>query len=75
MLAATSLLVGVLCALHGVGAALLEEGRPRAAARFLPGDARPWVDLGRLDRACATDPGELAIRRADPSGEGCHGRG
>jgi O-antigen ligase len=70
-LAAVALAVGGLAAAHGVGAALLEEGRPRAAALLLPHDARPWLARGDLERACAVDPGELAIRRHRPSNQGC----
>ncbi len=71
VLAAAALTVGAACALHGLGAALLEEGRPRAATPFLPGDARPWVARGDVGRACAADPGELALLRLPPSFEGC----
>lgn len=71
LLAVGALTIGIACAAHGVGAALLEEGRPRPAATLLPFDARPWVVLGKLERACEIDREELAIRRADPPGEGC----
>ncbi|HXH88730.1 MAG TPA: O-antigen ligase family protein [Gaiellaceae bacterium] len=70
-LALCALAVGLGCALHGVGAALLEEGKGRSSATFLPFDARPWLALEERERACLIDPGEPAIRRADPSNEGC----
>jgi O-antigen ligase len=71
LLAFLALAIGIACAVHGVGAALLEEGKPRRSEPLLPFDARPWVALGQLERACRVDPGELALRRADPSNEGC----
>ncbi len=71
LLGLAALAVGAACALHGIGAALLEEGRPRAATPFLPGDARPWVARGELDRACAVDPGELVLLRLSPPAGGC----
>lgn len=70
-LAATALAVGAFCAAHGVGAALLESGDARRAARLLPWDARPAVVRGDLAEACRIDPGELALARANPPGEGC----
>ncbi|MGI8421108.1 MAG: O-antigen ligase family protein [Gaiellaceae bacterium] len=68
-IAAGALVVGILCGLHGLGAALLEQGRPQP--RLLPYDARPWAELGDFRRACAVDPGEPALVRADHSNEGC----
>lgn len=66
-----ALVVGVGAAAHGIGAALLESGRPREAERLLPWDARPAVARGDLAEACRIDAGELALARAHPSGEGC----
>jgi hypothetical protein len=75
---AGALVVGLACALHGLGSALLENGvrtpeRARLVSRLLPRDARPWVTL-EPRRACSIDAGELTLRRADGSREGC-GRG
>lgn len=66
-----ALVVGIGVATHGVGAALLESGRPREAERLLPWDARPAVARGDLAEACRIDAGELALARANPPGEGC----
>ena len=43
--AVAALAVGVAVGLHGLGAALLESGRPAAARLLLPGDARPDAAL------------------------------
>jgi hypothetical protein len=64
---AAALALGLACALHGLGAALLENGvgtTPRAqlVSHLLPGDPRPWAEL------CA------GRGRANGSAEGC-GRG
>lgn len=70
-LGGAALAIGAACALHGVGAALLESGKGAAAARLLPWDARPALVQGDREEACRLDPGELAIVRADPPGRGC----
>jgi hypothetical protein len=79
--AAGALAIGLAAGLHGIGAALLEDGittpqRARAAARLLPYDARPYAAL-RTDRlrACGIDPGEPVLLRAIPPDGGCHPRG
>jgi O-antigen ligase len=69
-----SLALGITCAAHGVGSALLESGRPDPAARLLPWDARPAVARGDLADACRIDAGELAIRTLARSGGGCRSR-
>jgi O-antigen ligase len=76
--AACALAIGLAAGLHGVGAALLEDGihseqRARAAARLLPYDARPYAGLAS-DRAhaCRIDPGEPVLLRAVPPDGGCH---
>ena len=71
LVALCALILGIGFAVHGVGAALLEEGKPRQSTTLLPFDARPWIALGERERACRIDPGETAIQRADPSNEGC----
>lgn len=71
VLSLASLAVGAACAAHGVGAALLESGRPRPAAPLLPWDARPPVARGDLATACRLDAAEPAILRVDPAGAGC----
>ena len=70
-----ALALGLACALHGLGAALLESGvhtqeRARLVSRLLPCDARPWVALPP-GRACSIDPRELTLRLANGSAEGC----
>jgi len=72
LLAFGALALGGACALHGVGAALLESGNGAGAGRLLPWDARPALVQGDSDEACRIDPGELAILRTDPPTEGCH---
>jgi len=82
-LAPVALAVGVLAGLHGIGAAVVENGittesQARLAARLLPYDARPWAFLyaatgspGALGRACLADAGDLTLKReASPTG-GC----
>src|SRR5712692_641696 len=57
--AAVALAVGVAAGLHGLGAALLESGRPAQARRLLPGDARPDAALrtrAAYARGCRLDP-------------------
>jgi hypothetical protein len=81
--AAGALAIGVLAGLHGVGAAVVENGittesQARLAARLLPYDARPWAalydataDAAALRRACRADAGDLTLKREiSPSG-GC----
>lgn len=70
--AAAAIVVGALCAAHGIGAALLEAGKPGRAQKLLPWDARPALARGDRNEACRIDRGELALRRSDPPGEGCH---
>jgi hypothetical protein len=77
LLAPLALAIGVAAGLHGIGAALLEDGirsedRARLAARLLPWDARPWAAIGDLRRACAADAKDPVIARLPPSNGGCH---
>jgi hypothetical protein len=60
----------VVCA--GLAAGCAGAGFALAGgARLLPGDARPWAAVGARAKACAVDPGELALQRQDGSAEGC----
>jgi len=77
-LALAALAVGVACGLHGLGAALLESGRPSQATRLLPGDARPDAALGTRAgflRGCRADPGEPALFYQAPHFGGCPASG
>jgi O-antigen ligase len=76
-LALAALVLGVAAGLHGLGAALLESGRPAQARRLLPGDARP--DAAEHTRAaflrgCRLDAGEPALRYEAPTYGGCPAR-
>jgi O-antigen ligase len=69
-----ALAIGVASGLHGLGAALLESGRPAQARRLLPGDARPDAALqtpAAHARGCRLDPGEPALLYAAPLYGGC----
>jgi hypothetical protein len=71
-----ALAIGVACGLHGLGAALLENGgRTALAARLLPYDARPWAAAGDVARACATDARDPVLARFSPSNGGCRKAG
>jgi len=73
-LALAALVVGVAVGLHGLGAALLESGRPAQARRLLPGDARPDAALrtrAAFDRGCRIDAEEPALRYEAPAYGGC----
>jgi hypothetical protein len=77
VLALAALVVGVAVGLHGLGAALLESGRPAEARRLLPGDARPDAALhtrAAFLRGCRIDPGEPALRYEAPAYGGCRPR-
>ena len=72
--ALAALVVGVACGLHGLGAALLESGRPAQARLLLPADARPDAALRTrpaFARGCRIDPGEPALLFAAPLFGGC----
>jgi O-antigen ligase len=72
--ALAALVVGVACGLHGLGAALLESGRPTQARHLLPGDARPDAAVrtrGAFARGCRIDPGEPALLFEAPLFGGC----
>ena len=81
--AALALAVGVLAGLHGIGAAVVENGittesQARLAARLLPYDARPWAFLyaatgspSALRRACGADAGDLTLKRESSPSGGC----
>jgi O-antigen ligase len=76
-LALAALVLGTAVGLHGLGAALLESGRPEEARRLLPGDARP--DAAEHTRAaflrgCRLDAGEPALHYEAPAYGGCPGR-
>jgi O-antigen ligase len=81
--APVALTIGVLAGLHGIGAAVVENGittrsQARLAARLLPYDARPWAFLyaatgstDALRRACRTDAGDLTLKRESSPSGGC----
>jgi O-Antigen ligase len=72
--ALAALCLGVAVGLHGLGAALLESGRPEQARRLLPGDARPDAALrspAAFARGCRIDPEEPALRYEAPAYGGC----
>ena len=75
--AVCALVIGLAAGVHGVGAALLEDGihsqqRARTAALLLPYDARPYAVLpADRARACRIDPGEPVLLRAVPPDGGC----
>ncbi len=70
-LGVAALVLGVVTAAHGIGAALVETGkRPALASRLLPYDARPWVAASPA-RACRIDPGEPMLQRLAHPPEGC----
>jgi O-antigen ligase len=72
--AVAALTLGVAVGLHGLGAALLESGRPAQARRLLPGDARPDAALhtrAAFARGCRVDAGEPALRYEAPLYGGC----
>jgi O-antigen ligase len=73
-LACAALVVGLAAGLHGLGAALLESGRPAQARVLLPGDARPDAALRTrvaFERGCRLDAGEPALRYEAPAYGGC----
>ena len=73
-LALAALALGIAVGLHGLGAALLESGRPAQARRLLPGDARPDAALhtrAAFARGCRIDAGEPALRYEAPAYGGC----
>ena len=73
-LACAALIVGLATGLHGLGAALLESGRPARARVLLPGDARPDAALrtrAAFERGCRLDAGEPALRYEAPTYGGC----
>src|SRR5439155_20871117 len=73
-LALAALALGIAVGLHGLGAALLESGRPAEARRLLPGDARPDAALHTrtaFARGCRIDAGEPALRYEAPAYGGC----
>ena len=72
--ALAALALGIAVGLHGLGAALLESGRPAQARRLLPGDARPDAALhtrAAFARGCRIDAGEPALRYEAPAYGGC----
>ena len=67
VVAPVALALGVAAGLHGVGAAVVETDvstpdRARFAARLLPWDARPWVEVDPRE-ACSIDPEEPVLER------------
>jgi hypothetical protein len=73
-LALVALALGVAVGLHGIGAALLESGRPSQARPLLPGDARPDAALhsrAAFVNGCRVDAGEPALRYEAPTYGGC----
>src|SRR5207245_1308580 len=76
--ALVALAVGTACGLHGLGAALLESGRPTQARHLLPGDARPDAAIrtrAAFVRGCRVDPGEPTLRFEAPLFGGCPSAG
>jgi len=76
VVAPLALVLGLAAGLHGIGAALLENGveteaRARLVARLLPWDARPWAAVGDRRRACAADGKDPVIAALPPSNGGC----